>query len=83
MNINPLKPKFNLNSIKKLHPTWKKVNHIITTKTNQLMLFREMIIVYFENHMKHMHATEWKRWIVLTVTAGGSYGHHHALWDET
>jgi len=59
--INPLKPKVHLNNIKKGRPYLKEIS-ISITKTNQLMLFREITIVYFENHMKHI--TEWKRWRV-------------------
>jgi hypothetical protein len=38
--------------------------HFIITKTSQLMLFKDIITVYTENHMKHIN-TLWAKWRVM------------------
>jgi hypothetical protein len=40
-------------------PTSKKTQCISITKPNRLMLFREIIAVYCENHMEHTKHTVW------------------------
>jgi hypothetical protein len=36
--------------------TRRETHYITTTKTKRLMLFREKIVVYFENHIKHINS---------------------------
>jgi hypothetical protein len=50
--INPLKPKLILIIFKNSGHTSKKTQHLSIIKINWLMLFREIIAVSAENHMK-------------------------------
>jgi hypothetical protein len=54
--------------------TAKKTQHFTKTKINWLTLFKEIIAVYSENHMKHIQNEE-----LLIVKAGGTYSYHWAL----
>jgi hypothetical protein len=47
-----LKPEINLKIFINSVPTSHKRHSISITKTNQLLLFREIITVRYENHMK-------------------------------
>jgi hypothetical protein len=55
--------------------TTKKTQHFTITKINWLMLFKEIIAVYAENHMKPILQNK----ELLTVEAGGAHGCHWAL----
>jgi hypothetical protein len=41
-------------------------------------MFREIIAVYFEIHMKHTNIILWEECKVLPVEAGGTYDNHWA-----
>jgi hypothetical protein len=43
------------------------------------MLFREIIVVYSENHMKHINTRCGKNAEFFNVKAGGTYSYHCAL----
>jgi hypothetical protein len=58
--INLLKPEVHPeNTLEILFLTHRK-QRISITKTNQLMLFREIIVLYCENHMKHINTAYWQ-----------------------
>jgi hypothetical protein len=48
--------------------------YVSATKTNRLMLFRERVAVYCENHTLYGQNAEFK-----FVKAGGTYSNHWAL----
>jgi hypothetical protein len=50
--------------------TSQETHHVSATTPNSLMLFREIIAVYCENHTGHIN---------YTVKAGGGYSYHCAL----
>jgi hypothetical protein len=50
-----------------------------TTKTNQLMLFRERISVYCDNHTNHKNTLYGEKIEFDYVEAGGIYSDHWAL----
>jgi hypothetical protein len=50
--INPLKPKLVYMLFKNSVRTSKRTPHFTFTKINWLMLFKEVIAVYSENHIK-------------------------------
>jgi hypothetical protein len=52
--------------------TAKKTLHFTITRINWLMLFKEIIAVYSENHMKPINTIE----ELLIVEAGGTYSYH-------
>jgi hypothetical protein len=53
--INPLKPKPVQTIFKNSVRTAKKTQHFTITKINWLMLFKETVAVYTENHTKHIN----------------------------
>jgi hypothetical protein len=53
--------------------TSKRTPHFTITKINWLMLFKEIIAVYSDNHIKPINAT------LLNVKADGSYRYRSAL----
>jgi hypothetical protein len=55
--------------------TAKKTQLLTITKINCLILFREMIAVYSENHTKHINTNE----VLMIVEAGGTYIYQWAL----
>jgi hypothetical protein len=48
-------------------------------KANWLMLFREIITVYSENHMKHINKFCGQNTELLIVKVDGTYSHHWTL----
>jgi hypothetical protein len=56
VDINPLKPKLILNSIKNSVPASEKTQCVSITKISWMMLFKEIIIVYSKNHMELINA---------------------------
>jgi hypothetical protein len=54
---------------------------MIYTEINWLMLFKEIIAVYCENHMKHTNAIYGKNAEFYDVKAGGACSHILALTD--
>jgi hypothetical protein len=53
--------------------TAKKTTHFTITNINWLTLFKEMIAVYSENHMKPLNAE------LLNIKVGCTYIYHSAL----
>jgi len=49
-----------------------------TTLTDQLIQFREIIVIYCENHTKHLSTVRLNAKF-LNITAGGAYSYHRAL----
>jgi hypothetical protein len=45
-------------------PTSQETHHISATKPNRLMMFRETVAVYSENHMEHINAL-WAEYRIL------------------
>jgi hypothetical protein len=73
--IKPLKPKhveiiFN-NSVR----TAKKTQHFAITKINWLMLFKEIIAIYSDNHMEPINTISVENVELLVVKAGGTYSY--------
>jgi hypothetical protein len=52
--INPLEPDERMNNKHSVR-TSQETHHVSATKTNRLLLFREIIVVYRENHMEHIN----------------------------
>jgi hypothetical protein len=69
---SPLKPKLAWIIFNDSVRTAKKTQHFTITKINWLTLFKEIIAVYIENHMKHIN----KNAELLIVKASGTYNHH-------
>jgi hypothetical protein len=59
--------------------TAKKTQHFTITKINWLMLFKEIIAVYWENHTKPINALCGHNAELLIVKAGGTYSYHWAV----
>jgi hypothetical protein len=55
--------------------TSKRTQHFTITKINWLTLFKEIIAVYSENHMKPINT----KWGLLIAKADGTYAYHSAL----
>jgi hypothetical protein len=72
--INPLKPKLVCILFKNSVRTSKRTPHLTITNINWLMLFKEIIAVYSENHAKPTQNAA-----LLTVKADGSYSYRSAL----
>jgi hypothetical protein len=68
--MNPLKPKFAKIIFKSSVRTSKKTPHFTITKINLLTLFKEIIAVYTENHMKQIKNAD-----LLIVEAGGTFNY--------
>jgi hypothetical protein len=69
--FNPLKY-----GVKNSVRTSQETHHISATKPNRLMLFRETVAVYCENHTEHN--TLCKEWAELfDVKLGGTYSDHY------
>jgi hypothetical protein len=66
---------------KDLVRTAKKTLHFTITKINWLTLFKEIIAVCTENHMKHTITLCGQNAELLTVEVGVSYSYHWALKD--
>jgi hypothetical protein len=49
------------------------------TKPNRLLLFRETVAVYCENHTEHTDTLCGQNAECLNVITGGSYSYHHAV----
>jgi hypothetical protein len=54
----------------------KKTQPVTITKINWLMLFKEIIPVYSENHMKPINTLCGQNTELLIVKAGGTYSYH-------
>jgi hypothetical protein len=72
--INLSKHEAHLKIFKNSVRTAKKTQHFTITKINWLTLFKEIIAVYCENHMKQIN----KNADLLIVKAGGTYSYHQA-----
>jgi hypothetical protein len=55
------------------------VHYVSMTTTNRLMLFRETVAVYCENHMEHTNTLCGQNAEFWDVKAGGTYSDHWAL----
>jgi hypothetical protein len=74
--LNTLKAEADLNNTNSV-PTSQKAHYVSITKTNMLMLFRETVAVYCENHTKHTNTFCRKNSEVLDIETCGTYGHNH------
>jgi hypothetical protein len=55
--------------------------HVSTAKIILLMLFREIIAIYSENHMKPINTLCGQNVELVNVWAGGTYSYHCAWKD--
>jgi hypothetical protein len=76
--IVSLRPKAHLNNIKNSGRTSKKTQHVSITKINYLMLFKEIIAVYSENHMKPINTLCGQNAELLIVKECGTYSYYEA-----
>jgi actin-related protein len=75
--LNPLKTEFVLNYIyKNSVRTSQETHHLSATETNRLMLFRETVAVYCENHTEHTDTLCGQNAEFWYVKAGGTYTNH-------
>jgi hypothetical protein len=56
--------------------TSQETHDVSATKPNRLMLFREIIVVYGENHAEHIKTLNAEFWC---VKVGGAYINYWAL----
>jgi hypothetical protein len=73
LTLFPLKPKLVLVAFENSVLTLKKTQPITIRAINQLMLFREVIAVYFENRMKPTNTLCGENAELVIVKAGGTY----------
>jgi hypothetical protein len=73
--LKPFKVEAYLNVCNNSVRTAKKTQHFTITKINWLTLFKEIIAVYIENHMKPIHTI----YSITNFKAGGTYSYHWAL----
>jgi hypothetical protein len=59
--------------------TAKKTQLFTITKINWLTLFKEIIAVFTENHMKSINTLCGQNAELLVTKAGGTYSYHWAL----
>jgi hypothetical protein len=59
----------------------QETHYVSATKPNRLMLFREIIAVYCENHMERTNTLCGQNAYIFNVKDGGTYRHHYALMD--
>jgi hypothetical protein len=77
--FNALKPKLVEIIFEHLARTAKKTPYFTITKINWLMLFKEIIAVYSENHMKPINALCVQNAELFIVEVDGTYSYHWAL----
>jgi hypothetical protein len=70
--FNPLKPTLVYITFKNSACTSKTTPAVTITKISWLMLFKEVITVYTENHTEPIH----KNVELVIVKAAGTYGYH-------
>jgi hypothetical protein len=75
----PLKSKLAWIIFKNSVRTAKKTLHFTITKINWLTLFKEIIAVYSENHMKPIHIFCMQNAELLIIKAGSTYISHWAF----
>jgi hypothetical protein len=59
--------------------TSQETHYVSATKANQLMLFREIIAVYCENHTGHINTLCVQNAHFLNVRARGIYSYQYSL----
>jgi hypothetical protein len=59
--------------------TSQETHYVSATKPNQLMLFKETVAVYFENHTEHTDTLYFQNTEFCCVRSGGIYRNHWAL----
>jgi hypothetical protein len=59
--------------------TSQETHYVSATKTNRLMVFRETVAFYCENHTEHTNTLYGHNAEFLCVKAGGAYSNHWAL----
>jgi hypothetical protein len=57
--------------------TSQETHYVSATKPNRLMLFREIIAVYCENHTEHTNTLCRQNAEFSNVEAGGTYSYHY------
>jgi hypothetical protein len=73
----PLRTGFLPNNIQEFC-TSLETEYVYATKPNWLMLFRETVAVYCENHMKHTNILHGQRAEFQYFRTGGTHSNH---WD--
>jgi hypothetical protein len=81
--LNPSKPKLVCIIFKNPVITSKKIQHVSITKTNWSVLFKKIITVYSEDHMKLINTCSVSNVELLIVKAGGIYSYYRVLKDQT
>jgi hypothetical protein len=59
--------------------TSQETHYVSATNPNRLILFRETVAVYCENHRKHTNTVFWENPELRYVKACGTYKNHRAL----
>jgi hypothetical protein len=62
--------------------TSQETHYVSTTKPNRLMLFRETVAVYCENHTEHTNTLCGQNVESLDVTTNGKYSYHCGIKDS-
>jgi hypothetical protein len=76
--LNPLSHEAHLNTKDSVRTT-KKTQHFTVTKISWLTLFKEIIAVYSESHMKPVNTLCGQNAELLIPKAGGTYSYHWNL----
>jgi hypothetical protein len=59
--------------------TSQETHYVSATETNRLMLFRETVAVYCENHTEHTQDSLWHNKNITYIQPGGAYSYHCVL----
>jgi hypothetical protein len=79
LDISPLKSKLVWIIFKNSARTAKKTQHFSVTKINLLMLFKKIIAVYSENHMKPINTLCGQNTELLIIKVTSTHTYHWAL----
>jgi hypothetical protein len=77
--LNSLKSELLQNNTYNSVLTSQETNYFSATKTSLLMLFRETVAVYCENHMRHTNTLFERKADFLYIQVGGTYINHWTL----
>jgi hypothetical protein len=81
MESNRLNPLKTVSCIKYIQIQFvpHRKHYVSATKPNRLMLFRETVALYCENHMEHTNTLCGQNVEFYCVNAGGTYSNYWAL----
>jgi hypothetical protein len=72
----PRETAISVDTTRHMFSTSRETHYVTATKPNRLMLFRETVAVYCENHMEHTDTLCGQNAEFECVKAGGTYSDH-------